>query len=246
MHTGTKGFLSFDKNVTELTRTMNNKIQRNMNSKQRRNNNRARKFQAQPKIKRSLKIDRPNVPNYSGIQNAKWNVFARSVVNPTTAPTIVRFSPLVSQGLATNNRIGDKIMLTNLEIKYSITAADQYNLVRVILIRVIGVGNGIATTMGDFYDNGPSGVPDVYSMSYPYLQKATYQVLADNTDVVCAQSPNLTVFREFGIPMNFTIDYQYSTTTSRNGELVLIYLSDSSIAPNPQLNLNAVVWFRDL
>jgi hypothetical protein len=225
-----------------------NTISNKLSKRKQRSNARAqrRNRTTNRRTKNSTAIDRPNLVNNSFIQNAKWHVFSRGVFNPTTGPNVVRLSPLIPQGLAADQRIGDKIMLTQAEIKYSITAADQYNLVRVILIRVIGVGNGIATTMGDFFDNGPSGVPDVYSMSYPYLHNASYQVLFDNTDVVVLNSPNLTVNRSFGIPLNYPIDYQYSTTTNRAGELVLIWLSDSTLAPNPQLNMNLVVWFKDL
>jgi len=213
------------------------------NRKTRRNNKRNNRSQAT--YTRHLKINRHINPLNDQISNAKWSVMERSVTNPNTVPRIATLSPLIIQGLQANQRIGDKIFLTQANFTYSITAGDNYNLVRVILLRVVGTPPS-PITMGDFFDNGPSLAPDVYSQTYPYVHGKTYMVMYDRTDVVCSASPNLTVHREFSVPLNFEIDYSASTNVSRAGDLVLITLSDSALAPNPQLNANLVVWYRDL
>ena len=185
------------------------------------------------------------MPLYDDIQRLKWVVWQRGIYNPTTVPFIFPLSQQINSGPKNQERVGDKVIVKKILFRYSLTYGDSNNIVRVMVF--YQKGRPIpGVSLSDFMDNGPSGSPDVFSMTYPYLHGQSYELLYDKTHVLVQGAQNATITNVAEIDCSHSLDYLADLNVSANGEFYLVWLSDSGLTPNPQLNSNWVVWYHDV
>ncbi len=152
-------------------------------------------------------------------------------------------SSTIGQGTSTTQRIGDTIELDHMDLKYSWSYADAFNRCRLMVIWQPGFAS--APTVSTFLQNGPSGSPDFLSFPPTALFRNGARVLYDEV-VEVAQNWQSTQQRFLRIPIKQRITYNSGATTSLNGEIYFLSISDSSIGPNPIISMAARVYFRDV
>jgi len=174
---------------------------------------------------------------------SKWSVTGRSVQGVTTTGVWYSIAGGIVQGIGSDQRIGDLIFVEKLDMRVSMQAGDVNNQCRMLVL--FSQEPSIATPF-NYLENGPSGGYDVLSFTYPYLKSNIVQVLYDNTWTLVDGSNTQYIHEEFSLPINKRVAYQYGTATPYSGAIYLMVLSDSGVAPHPQVNLNPKWWFRDL
>ena len=154
------------------------------------------------------------------------------------------FGGAVGQGLQVFQRIGDIIRISHVDFRIHMIVADVTNLLRFTLVYVHGFDIGAA--FNNFFSNGVSGAPDVTSMFLPYARGKSFEVLYDRSYNLTQQSNNTQIITDFSVPVGRTISYQQSSPVSLAGNLYLIVMSDSSVAPHPNWQGTTRFWFSDL
>jgi hypothetical protein len=174
----------------------------------------------------------------------RWKNFSTSaIISLGTAGNGTDLAGLIGQGFTAFNRVGDVANFKRMDIRLNMQPGDTTNIIRMIVLSASG--NPPAFGLGSFLANGVTGSPDVTSFVRPYIKELGYHVLCDRTWSVCQNSSTGNVVADFSIPINQQVTYVQSTSASLAGALTLYFISDSSIAPNPQVNVNYRLWFTD-
>jgi hypothetical protein len=169
---------------------------------------------------------------------------AQGFVSVSNAGLLSPVSSNFAQGLGQAQRIGDSIDITHIDLKIGWQYGDVFNRGRTILLYCPGTpGTPVVTT---YLQNGPLAVaPDPFSFLMPGLVQSGVIVLYDNMfDVSQNYRPTQEDFVRIKVGRRFT--YAPGTTTSINGEIYFLHISDSSAAPHPGAILNANFYFRDV
>lgn len=154
------------------------------------------------------------------------------------------FGGAITQGIAAIQRVGDRININRVDGRLHMVVADTTNLMRVCIIYVKGYDIGGSFT--NFFANGTSGSPDVTSQFQPYGRGQAFEVMYDRTFNLCAQASNTQIVADFSCYVNRPIAYQPASPVSLAGNLYLIAMSDSSVAPHPLLAGTTRLYFSDL
>lgn len=163
----------------------------------------------------------------------------------SSAGSISAFSSNIVQGASNSQRIGDVIEITHMDLQLSWAFGDAFNRVRTLIIYV--PGKTAINTVGDVLANGPlTGVgPDCFSFVQMGLLRMGAEVLYDNRAQV-SQYWQPVQEDTIRIKINKKFVYQPSLTPSQNGEIFIVYISDSSVAPHPTAVQQGRVYFRDV
>lgn len=160
----------------------------------------------------------------------------------------------IAGGTGFNNRLGPKIKITNIEVDLlflaslmtSITTADIYNNIRMILSRATGRTQDLSVSL----------FPSVYG---GIDIRSRFEVLRDDKVFLNNYASGLAAaasaygatpsakWVRFTFPYNSEVvfDDTSTTTDSVNGPY-LYFVSDSAAAPNPTVQGNIRVWFHDM
>jgi len=192
-------------------------------------------------------IVRPNrVPR--GENELKVFDTAISVTTPTTTAFLFNcFTP--SQGVALNQRTGDIVYVKNVEMVYTCNAAnaDLFSSLRVMLFQWRPNAGLIAPVSSDILQVSADGIyafldvpfGDQYHVFYDHLHCFAGLAAAPTS------STNQGMHRVFS-PGSFTpkVNFGFSLTTAANS-IWLLAVSDSAIAPTPNLSFKARISFEE-
>jgi len=150
----------------------------------------------------------------------------------------------ISQGLQSDQRVGNKVILRKVEMKYVIASppSDAYNQVRILIIYAPNKN----LTLPQMLDlNQASGVIDPLSFPNAYAIGTTFQILYDQTHICNVSSSNAAVHGEIMIPVNLPSTWDYNQNFE-SGYLSLAWIGDSNFTPHPLITFNIRTFFTDL
>lgn len=155
----------------------------------------------------------------------------------------VRQIVLPKQGLQADERVGNKIVTTKIEMRYQCTTAptDIFNQVRLLLVYAPNPDINILQILD--YDGGGNISP--LSFTKAYSTGTMFQVLWDQVHILNPQSSNATVQGEISIPCKLPSTWDYNQNFE-SGFFALVWIGDSSFAPHPALTFQMRAQYHDL
>jgi hypothetical protein len=150
----------------------------------------------------------------------------------------------ITQGTQSDQRVGNKVVLRKLEMKYVIASppSDAYNQVRILVIYAPNTN----ITLPQMLDtNSGSGVIDPLSFPNAYATGTTFTILYDQTHICNVSSSNSAVHGEIMIPINLPSSWNYNQNFE-SGYLSLAWIGDSNFTPHPLFTYNIRTFFTDL
>jgi len=150
----------------------------------------------------------------------------------------------ITQGTQSDQRVGNKVVLRKLEMKYVIASppSDAYNQVRILIIYA---PNSNITLPQMLDTNAGSGVIDPLSFPNAYATGTTFTILYDQTHICNVSSSNAAVHGEIMIPINLPSTWNYNQNFE-SGYLSLAWIGDSNFTPHPLITFNIRTFFTDL
>lgn len=150
----------------------------------------------------------------------------------------------IHQGLQSDQRVGNKVVLRKLEMKYVIASppSDAYNQVRILIV----YAPNINLTLPQILDlNQATSTIDPLSFPNVYATGTTFVILHDQTHICNVSSSNAAVHGEFSVPINLPSTWDYNQNFE-SGYLSLVWMGDSNFAPHPVITYNIRTHYTDL
>lgn len=156
-------------------------------------------------------------------------------------PLIQRLTT-VAQGTADINRVGDRILLNGLSLKFNCVAADTVNRLRVSVIRWQEDDGSVLPTNSTVYQNISSSIQAFFN--YDGLKAGRFKVLYDKIVDVETQNGDTQLFyhKTFNLKK---AQIGFTGSVSGRGHLYCIVNSDSAVVPNPTFDGLARVTYKD-
>jgi hypothetical protein len=151
------------------------------------------------------------------------------------------------QGTTSETRTGDQITIEYLEVNFGSFYADNTNQLRVMLLQFHGP-QATGFNLGNILANGPSTTPDPLSLYVPYITNETFSVLYDKLFVLNINSSlaQQCVRIKRLVPKIKKMGFTANTNSALQGQIFLVYISDSGVTPHPTLQFTCRTWFRDV
>lgn len=150
----------------------------------------------------------------------------------------------IQQGTQSDQRIGNKIVIRKIQIKYvaSNSSTDVYNQVRFLLVYC----PTHSLTLSDIMDSDQAtSAIDPLSFPNAYATGTTFQVLHDQIHILNQNASNAAVHGELDIPVNLPSTWTYGQSVE-SGYLALVWMSDSAFSPHPYWTFNIRTHYTDL
>lgn len=138
-------------------------------------------------------------------------------------------------------RIGDQILVKKLQLRYNAVVADQYNRVRVTIIRWNEDDAFVAPSAAQVYQNPNDTIHAWFNWDSLHAKKFT--IIHDKI-LDLETSNNEQIYVRKVIPINKKIRYNGGTGNG-TGHLYHIIWGDSQVAPGPGIEFNTRVTFKD-
>jgi len=206
-------------------------------------NNFPRSQRAKDKGKTNKNVTKKQVEDMiKGEQEVKFI----DVVNATTisyAGTVIALSD-VGNGTTNITRIGNSIIPRKLELRLTMSCADAYNVMRVIIFR-----------WGLRFSVDPPDASDILELvsstnavnsPYAYNERSAYKIIFDQVyTMVLSQSDNIK-YANISLKMKQKAVNYFGASTSdiMNGYYVL-FISDSSVTTHPGMNYYSRLTYTD-
>lgn len=148
------------------------------------------------------------------------------------------------QGVQSDNRIGDKILVKKIEMKYVIASppSDAYNMVRLLVVYSTTPSLALPNWLDS--DLATSNI-DPLSFTKPYATGTSFQILYDQTHIMNVSSSNAAVHNEISIPTNLPSTWDYAQNFE-SGYFAFVWLGDSNFSPHPILTYNIRTQYVDI
>lgn len=163
----------------------------------------------------------------------------------TAAPVFLTITDptLLVPGVAQNNQyVGSRINPVNLTVRYSITMGDAVQVVRVGLFQFTGAGTASAGNCYETTINPLSPIKSFPSNAFNCLSDKMYS--GSSSAAFAWQSvlvEKIYIKKNKLLPIVFTAGGASITA----GQIVLVALSDSAIAPNPAIVVYSIMKYLD-
>jgi len=176
-----------------------------------------------------------------------YDLAVQNITPSTTASLLAIFAP--AQGVALNQRTGDVIYYQQMEMIYTCNAAnaDIYSSLRVMLFQWHPNSNLIAPTAADILQTVTEGIYAVVDYGYSnqfiifYDQLHAFAGTATNPSA----SSNQAVHKVFGAN-SVTRKVLFAPGTNAGSNILfLLTVSDSAVAPTPNLNFKFRVTYEE-
>lgn len=141
----------------------------------------------------------------------------------------------VSQGTSDTTRNGDKLLMKNLELRWSLTGADTTNFYRIVVYIDKDGGSGTVPMI-------TSGSVDAPTSLYNHDYRRQFRILSDRMYGMSAGGPNTHNGHTTISLKNIESSYTGATTTCIRNALYVAVVSDSA-AGNPQLYMKTRMRF---
>lgn len=164
----------------------------------------------------------------------------------------INHAPVIVNGTTISNRIGNEVRLKRLRYQFAFTAGDNTNVIRYIIVRARNAQ--VPTTASTMSANILSGVTGVAQICAPVdhtqwdvLHDELFQVHYAPVDGSTATSVAIPVCRKGEVDCgNVLLRYSQQTSTNITGkQVIMLFVSDSAIAPNPSVFGYASMEFTD-
>lgn len=164
--------------------------------------------------------------------------------NPWTTRQIHKLTmPTVGTGDA-GNRIGDRIRLTSIDMRYTLIHSDGTNFTRLIFFQWKPDANNYAPQVGDIL---PTGISDMnVPVKHDLAKGGQLNVLYDKVHAQSETGSTAAIFRKKFFTRGFGRDVQFTNgATTGTNQLYLLTVSDSAAAPHPTLDYRFRVNYTD-
>lgn len=152
----------------------------------------------------------------------------------------------IARGTSANERVGDKINITSVQLRGEFEVGDATNTVRMIVFQWYKDPNAAFNVVTDVLDNAAvSGGNGVFS-PYNYNSSGTYQVLYDKIYRLDNQGPQSAIF-DFKIKKipKRKVTFLNASNQPIDNSIIVLFISDSGATPNPTFNFVSRVYFTD-
>lgn len=154
-----------------------------------------------------------------------------------------------------DSRKSKKITAGHFKFRGKIQVGDTTNLVRIMVVRNKDPLTAAAFNPANMFEmNNGVGTQPTTMLAEPNLRKVEIKYdhvynLSENSETHPGDRPD-NIYFEFSVPLHET--WKYFTETNNTSELTrnmkdyyLVAFSDSSITPNPRLNVVSYTWFKN-
>lgn len=174
-------------------------------------------------------------------QEKKYKLSTFNNTSDTTA--VITDLNSISQGDGDSNRDGDTLYLTKFHIKGAVENADTTNVLRVLVFRWYEDATPTAANVIEAYAG--DGLDVFRPMRKDTSQQ--YHVLFDRNIATSTQGPGVTTFQKtvYGKALGRKVVKYKGATTSGNGKIYSLTVSDSSAATHPTLKFAALTNYTD-
>lgn len=200
-----------------------------------------RKFGGRHGTSKRARYVRPAVKKYVKGQLRKR--IERKFVNrafnlsPDTTGTISKFMDTApAPGTSDIQRIGDRIRLTSLDMRYTLIHADNTNFTRVIIFQWKDDDSNYTPVLTDVIVGGGNAM--VQPIRHDQRKAGMINVLYDRVHGQSLNGSNAAIFRKKFFTRGFARDIQFINATQKGvNQLYLLAISDSGAATHPTLDL---------
>lgn len=187
--------------------------------------------------------------------------FDASLIDTTGNPSVLIYHPVQGVNAYSNvadladtpsQRVGNQIEIKQVNLNWSMTVGDATNIVRIVFFQWLQE-TAEFPLFGDIFMGDSTGQP--WLQPYNYVYRANYKILYDKVFTLSASAGNPAVIvKHLTIPasrlrikkMKYTSNGQFGFAADViKGNLYYAFMSDSSITPNPQINLTTRMLFTD-
>lgn len=171
-----------------------------------------------------------------------------------TVSTTAQISKLttIPTGTTDSTRVGDKVKMLSLNLRFLFGAADATNVCRFIIFQW-HLNDGTAPVVTDILNN--TGVTDVFMAYYNHDQGKNFTVLCDKMIISCLNASNANVWFKWRHSFNRkrklsdkfvknTIKFIAAANTGMD-HIYMLIVSDSSALTHPGYNLDSRVTYTD-
>jgi hypothetical protein len=171
----------------------------------------------------------------------KWNNYT-VVTTLSTTTQFHNFSADISQGDAVNQRSGNVIHMVSLSLKMDMTCGDTTNLIRFVLFKWHpNTTSDTPSALEVLQDN--STPTNICLGPLRITVPKRFRTLYDTTFTL-DQVKNFHLIRTVNVKLNWNCSYDTGLNTGSE-QLYAMYVSDSTIAPNPAFNWSAAFIYTD-
>jgi hypothetical protein len=165
--------------------------------------------------------------------------------NVTTSGTVVNLNLPGIQGTANGQRTGDEIEIDSFEVREYFVAGDAVgNAWRIIYFQ--NNGSSVISSANAVLANDYSGAPGVTSQYDTFVEKTDIKIFSDTTCVNIPSGSNNIVLRHKRMkPKIRKVAFNPSATTVQNGQPQVLFISDSFLAPHPNVTFAFRIYYRD-
>jgi hypothetical protein len=153
---------------------------------------------------------------------------------------IVNLSQM-TQGTADTQRIGDRVKLKALNLKYNCIATDASNRMRVTIIRWKEDSSSSVPSNTQVYQNLFNTIQTFFQ--YDGIKSGKFEVLYDKCEDIELSNGNLQIYRHKYMKLNKFLGFTGST--SAKGHIYCIVNSDSGVIPHPSFDGIARLTYKD-
>lgn len=156
----------------------------------------------------------------------------------------------IAQNITDLGRIGDEVMLRNIELKYRVSlnvgAPSNSNEVMRVVVAQCYSDNSLSTIVGtNFFQLGSTASQQNYLSAYNHDQRRLYKILYDETIVLCQGGPTAEARTVLLRPGRSKLRLD-GATASGEGHIYLLYIADNSTSgTQPSLDYYMRVNYTD-
>lgn len=154
----------------------------------------------------------------------------------TTAGVITNLGA-IPQGDGATERTGDRVRVKNIHARFSLSAQDATNIVRVIWFRALnsqGTGPSVSNLLGNWYD-------PLNSINVP----ARFKIISDRTYSLVSNSDSEVRTLNMNLKVDKTLNFAEASTNPYGNALYFLAISDSSLS-GPPISGTARLYFTDM
>lgn len=169
-------------------------------------------------------------------------------VNVSNVGVTRSFTQNILEGTGNIERIGQKIEISSLQLRGTITRADSFNLVRFIVFQWMQDDNAYPPAITDILDPVPVTSSDLLGIyaPYNYNNSSNFRVLKDRLFTLNNQDRDVTYFKmKFKKFSRRKLTYDNATSDPTRGSLYMLAISDSDAITHPRLSIWSRLYFKD-
>lgn len=154
----------------------------------------------------------------------------------------------VTQGTSDLQRVGDKLTIRGMRIRFTFSVADNYNIIRMILFQWIPSNNLLGPVPGYVLSATYLSTSRATEAPYTHDYKSQMIILWDKTINLALNQSNQAKYINKKVKLKFAkkrINFVAGTTAASN-HIFLLLVSDSGAVPHPGVSFVSRLWYDDM